>query len=125
MHEHSIDNIKELWHRDFKNHLSEDWLAKFKECYAEPQRFYHNMFHIGRLLELAGDEELVDEETLYAIWFHDIIYQPKAEKTKNELESRDVWLTFSEGMPQPMRDLVSTMIEATIEHSVPTGLTDE
>ena len=44
------------------------------------------MFHISRLLkEYDGDDQIM----LLAIWFHDIIYDPK--KSDNEIKSAEIF----------------------------------
>ena len=73
-----------------ENPFIEKWQTIFHQKYAEPQRFYHNLFHIERLLQeysttiasqLEGDkqEQLI---IILSIWFHDLVYDPK--KKDNE-----------------------------------------
>ncbi|MCI4668182.1 MAG: hypothetical protein MRZ79_08595 [Bacteroidia bacterium] len=66
-----------------------------KECYSylykkysEPHRAYHNLHHINDLLKLFERDELQLKQARLvemAIWFHDVIYDPKSKK--NELKS--------------------------------------
>ena len=56
--------------------------------YTSKKRHYHNLNHIGYMLQLASENQadLVDFDTLqFAIWYHDIIY--KSVKSDNELKS--------------------------------------
>ena len=56
--------------------------------YSEKHRAYHNLGHIGALLFQAENlkENIKDRESVgLAIWFHDVIYQPRS--SQNELKS--------------------------------------
>ncbi len=56
-------------------------------AYQSPQRYYHNLQHISEMLKIAGkfnQQFHHRNEVFYAIWFHDIVYDPKA---KNNEES--------------------------------------
>lgn len=60
-------------------------------CYSEKHRAYHNLGHIGALLFQAESlsEKFRDRESVgLAIWFHDVIYQPKS--SKNEIKSAEL-----------------------------------
>lgn len=86
--------------------LSQRWLEKVSELYAQPHRAYHNMTHIQDviasldfLLEREGPASLVDtkpnkEEAILvlAAFFHDVIYNPKS--STNEKDSADLFLQF-------------------------------
>jgi predicted metal-dependent HD superfamily phosphohydrolase len=96
--------------------------------YQEPQRHYHNLTHIAKLLDLweLHHSALQDAESIaYAIFFHDIIYNP----TQNDNEEQSAVLA-----QQFMRELhcspsqiatVTDDILATKKHptnSTPTDL---
>lgn len=58
--------------------------------YTSKNRYYHNLIHINSMLNLAieNKEQIINyDETLFAIWFHDIIY--KSTSKKNEEKSAD------------------------------------
>ena len=65
-----------------------DWLFL---RYSEKHRFYHNLSHLQQcLFELDGIKKKPEHlwELEYAIWFHDVIYDP--EKKDNEERSVEV-----------------------------------
>ncbi len=49
--------------------------------YSEPQRVYHNLAHIDKLLELLPPGAALE----FAVWFHDAIYDPT--QSDNEAQS--------------------------------------
>ena len=53
--------------------------------YADPHRHYHNLAHIAHLLTLLDGTKSHTPELELAIWFHDIIYDPKS--SDNEAQS--------------------------------------
>lgn len=53
--------------------------------YQEPHRHYHNLHHIGAMLAHLDDPPRDDATTELAIWFHDVIYDPRSRD--NEAES--------------------------------------
>lgn len=60
-------------------------------AYTEPQRTYHTIQHIVECLDLLHliQHELDDAIAVeIAIWFHDVIYQPKS--SDNELQSAEL-----------------------------------
>ena len=91
---------------------------------SEPHRAYHNGHHILALLRHAGDARamLADPFAVQlAIWFHDIIYDPRA--SDNEAQSAALAQARLSGLPNAVTVVpaVTAMIEATARHQVPAG----
>lgn len=87
--------------------------------YAEKHRAYHNLSHVNALLFQAEDlrEKIKDWESFYlAIWFHDVIYQPKG--AKNEIESAQLAVDKlgKLNVPRETIEKVEAMILATQKH---------
>jgi predicted metal-dependent HD superfamily phosphohydrolase len=64
--------------------------ARLREAWAEPQRHYHDLKHLGECLGLLrAHRERAEraDELLLALWFHDAIYDPRGKH--NELRSAD------------------------------------
>lgn len=61
--------------------------------YSEPHRFYHNLDHISSMCEEANRRGVLTDELLLSIFFHDIIYDPKA--TDNEEKSAELYRDIS------------------------------
>lgn len=75
--------------------LVQKWFNFILAQYSEKHRFYHNLAHVQFLLEYAEKyaPKLQDIEAVcYAIWFHDIIYDPQGKE--NEVKSNEMWLQF-------------------------------
>lgn len=87
--------------------------------YTEKHRAYHNLSHINALLFQAEDfrEEIVDWKSFsLAVWFHDVIYQPKS--SKNEVESAELAVEKLRelNVPRETIEKVEAMILATQKH---------
>ena len=95
--ETKLYNTKEIWQKSIQTlnlneALSEKWGKIFDTRYSESQRFYHNMFHIQKLIEEHADyctrmdtSENANLVILMSIWFHDLIYDPQSKS--NEVDS--------------------------------------
>jgi len=62
--------------------------------YREPHRGYHTLLHIVNILDELASLNLKDiTELKFALWFHDIIYDPRA--TDNESASESMAVDFA------------------------------
>jgi predicted metal-dependent HD superfamily phosphohydrolase len=87
----SISNLKDRWLSlsvISDKPLLDEMFNAIAERYAEPHRYYHNMEHIKSCLDLLdlikgglNNPEFVE----MALWFHDVIYNPR--KNDNEEQS--------------------------------------
>eukprot|EP00984_Skeletonema_dohrnii_P032048 scaffold25438_cov97-Skeletonema_dohrnii-CCMP3373.AAC.3 len=84
--------------------LSQSWLEKISQLYAEPHRAYHNMTHVQDVIAsldflLDGLDSSIAPTTrevailILAAFFHDVIYNPKS--STNEKDSADLFLQFA------------------------------
>ncbi|KAF9051109.1 hypothetical protein BDZ89DRAFT_525121 [Hymenopellis radicata] len=95
------------------------WLALLEARYGEPQRHYHTLAHITSMLECLNSHlsEIVDPQTVrLAIYFHDIVYDPKS--SGNELASIELFRQLDH-VPSTQLEKVCRYIERTITHSLP------
>ena len=92
-------------------------LVDITKRYLEPHRKYHNLEHITRMLTRAEDiwVRLTDQQVL-AIWYHDAIYDPKAED--NEEQSALIFETHAQesGMDAQDIQLIKSIIIDTKTH---------
>lgn len=75
------DRWLRLWKDTGAHGDPEQWYERLTRAYAEPQRHYHTQQHIGECLaEFDGARDLARQPgTLeLALWFHDVVYDPKA-----------------------------------------------
>jgi len=66
--------------------IAELW-AILAERYGEEHRAYHNLAHVGNMLDHLDSCPSVDsrEALAWAIWFHDVVYDPQS--SSNEADS--------------------------------------
>lgn len=87
-------------------------------AYSESQRYYHTVQHIVECLELLDHikDELEDAVAVQvAIWFHDVVYDPKA--SDNELQSAELMQKYcSHFLDQAQLEKVYAWILATQQH---------
>ena len=91
-------------------------------CYAEPQRKYHTLLHLGECIGqfepaigLAGHPGEIE----VALWFHDAIYAVKQQD--NELQSA-AWAAKelqTAGLPAPVAERVHALVMATRHAALP------
>jgi predicted metal-dependent HD superfamily phosphohydrolase len=103
--------------------LPPDLPAGLRARYAEPQRHYHSWQHIEELLALFGEIEagLADRRAvLFAILFHDAIYDPQA----HDNEEKSVVLLHQQAaslLDPATLARAEAMVLATIRHELPAG----
>ena len=99
-------------------------LLQLKTAYAEPQRRYHTLQHLGECLSaFEGAHTLAERphEVELALWFHDAIYDIKGHD--NEQRSAD-WARDalrSAGVPADAAQRVHDLVMATRHTAVPSG----
>lgn len=92
------------------------------DCYAEPQRKYHTLQHLGECIghfEAAIDLARHPGEVEVALWFHDAIYELK--RQDNELQSAS-WAAKelqAAGLPAPVAERAHALIMATRHAALP------
>lgn len=87
--------------------------------YREKHRFYHNLSHIKALLLIAEQfkAKFDDfESVILAIWFHDVIYEPKASNNESESAKLAVAELTKLNVPEALIKEVEQMILATFHH---------
>ena len=101
------------------NHAIKEIFDELIYHYSSNNRAYHNITHISQLLQTAEEFKTKLEDfnsVLFAIWFHDVIYNPSS--GNNEALSTDYaeskLLEFH--VPIEMVKKVKTMILATKNH---------
>lgn len=97
---------------------------RLKAAYAEPQRHYHTLQHLGECLALFdGARTLADRphEVELALWFHDAVYEVK--RHDNEQRSAD-WAREAlrdAGVGGDAAQRVHDLVMATRHTAVPAG----
>lgn len=120
--------LRDNWHaawRDVGAAAADDALCvALQRCYAEPQRHYHTLQHLGECLawfELEKQQAEHPGEVALALWFHDAVYDVHAHD--NEARSAD-WARralLDAGVPAPAAERVHALVMATCHDAVPEG----
>ena len=95
--------------------MNECLLLDLTRRYCEPHRHYHTIEHIANMLHLGRDLDLTDDQ-VYAIWYHDAIYDSRSET--NEEDSADVAVQAlrSIGWNDPSIQVVRQIVLDTKSH---------
>lgn len=102
-------------------------LDHLRTRYNEPHRHYHTLAHVESLLRQLDTHRALALEPGHieaAIWYHDVVYDPRA--ADNELSSADVarFELMSIGWLGSDVERVAMMVEATQHHTVDGGDSD-
>lgn len=99
-------------------------LAELRARHGEPQRAYHGWAHIEALLRWRDEvaDRLADPAAvLWAILFHDAVYDPRAsdneERSARLLEAAD-----APGLAPAVRARAARLVRMTAAHAIPDGL---
>lgn len=65
----------------------------------EPHRAYHNLTHIQEMLQLMKEAHIKEHEIEFAIWGHDLVYDPK--RSDNEEKSAALFTSWMREMNYP------------------------
>jgi predicted metal-dependent HD superfamily phosphohydrolase len=113
--------FQKLWKRLGATGDGDETFTRLMVAYAEPHRAYHTAEHIADCLKQldaapgsSADRDLVEG----AIWFHDVVYNPRA--GDNEAESA-AWAALAlsgAGVPLPSIDAIGRLILLT-RHTEP------
>ena len=89
------------------------WLT---EQYTGPLRHYHDLAHIAQMFETAKCPEitLTEAQTL-AIWFHDVVYDPRADDNE-ERSAEEAKLRLKDQVDKETLDNVVSIILDTKSH---------
>jgi predicted metal-dependent HD superfamily phosphohydrolase len=95
--------------------MNECLILDLTRRYCEPHRHYHSIEHIANMLFLGRDLDLSDEQ-VYAIWYHDAIYDSRSETNEEDSADLAVQALRSIGWNDASLDLVNRMILDTKKH---------
>ena len=119
------EKFTNLWNRIKAQGSAEQEFARLKTMYSEPQRFYHNITHIGSCLtELDSARDLVQQPNLveFAIWYHDAIYNPKAKDNEEQSAQLAYGVCLVAKIPNDFANRTKDLILVTKHDAVPQGI---
>lgn len=81
-------------------------------AYAEPHRHYHTLEHLGEMLRVVARLPVVDSRAVQlAVWFHDVVYDPRAKDNEDRSADRVAEWLGPLGVPGLTR--VTELVRAT------------
>jgi len=107
------------------NKLESGWYDRLTEAHAEPQRFYHNQQHIAECLaefDQARKFALDPIAVEFALWFHDVVYDPKAGDNEEQSAALAKECLINLGAKHKLADDVALLIMATKSHEAGTSI---
>jgi len=90
-----------------------------KRQYRLPTRHYHNLNHISDILQKfkSANSEVENPAIIeFAIWFHDVIYNPLSKKNEFKSAERASKYLAKSTLPHEQIQLIHGLIEATEKH---------
>jgi predicted metal-dependent HD superfamily phosphohydrolase len=84
--------------------------------YCEPHRHYHTLEHIADML-FRGRELALDDEQMFAIWYHDAIYDPRSATNEEDSAVLATDSLRSIGWDEASTGRVARMVLDTKRHS--------
>ena len=85
--------------------------------YAEPHRAYHTLTHIDHMLGLLDNSEQHTDALELAVWFHDVIYDPRSQT--NEADSAKLFEEMSKAGPAESLISETTRLIIATDHRTP------
>lgn len=103
---------------------AESVFADLCRRYSEPERAYHTLAHIACVLadleRAASTLTAADFNAVrLAAWFHDVVYDPRANDNEEQSAAYARKTLASFGLPTDVIDRVSALILATKTHQAP------
>lgn len=112
-----IDFLQKRWEKTFPGEIEEFQIIQAK--YSEPGRFYHTLKHIYDSIQLLDSLSVeisrIDVET--ALWFHDVVYDPKRKDNEHASALFFNSSRVSGCFDSESRQRICRMIENTAAHS--------
>jgi predicted metal-dependent HD superfamily phosphohydrolase len=97
-----------------------------KSSYQESHRYYHNLSHVVaclKCLDFAREENVLENDRSYllvdmALWFHDLIYDPHADKNEDKSAALFAEIATSAQISKESIDRIIHLILLTKHHSI-------
>lgn len=101
------DVLRQEWDDRRRSSNSNEVFEMLVKAYSEEHRHYHNLLHVAEMLNELGH----CSNALYmAVWFHDVIYDPKAkdneERSAELAEQKCIEVGYSEEFADDVKRLV-------------------
>lgn len=116
-------NLVDSCHVD--QQISAPFFEEIVSSYSEPHRHYHNLNHLNHMFhELesceADSRNIITNEMLWAVWYHDIVYKSGAKNNEKRSAIKAEESMRKLGIQQSNIDKVVSLILATENHQIKT-----
>ncbi len=113
---------------DINQAAAEKTFTQIVESYSSPNRYYHTLEHIDRVLEViqtleSQTQNLETKSVQFAAWFHDIVYDTSSKDNEEKSGDRAVKVLSSLSIPSNVIKNVKSLILATKNHQAKTCVT--
>ncbi|WP_414624836.1 hypothetical protein [Calothrix sp. CCY 0018] len=125
------DKLFQNWHELLQNFninktASEKTFTQIVAAYSTPNRYYHNLEHIHHVLEViqtleSQTEDLETKTVQLAAWFHDVVYNSKANDNEQKSAEYADKVLLSLSIPSDIIKNVKNLILATKNHQALTN----
>ena len=98
------------------------WYERLTTAYAEPHRHYHNQQHIAECLAEFDQARHLTRDPIaveLALWFHDVVYDPKAADNEEQSAALARRCLSDTGANSALTEAVVDLIMATKHHTPP------
>ena len=121
----TLDRLAQKWQQCFTDRFSTCDLDRrvfniLVAAYTQPDRHYHNLNHIDRLLTTIDRTESLQNPTAVrlAVWFHDFVYDSQASDNEAQSAKSAEELLTNIGISSELIDRVQQLILATQGHQI-------
>lgn len=96
-------------------------LLELTRRYLEPHRRYHTLAHVAHMLHGAheaavSEGKTLSDEQIYAVWFHDAIYDPRSHDNEEQSAELAVRLLNAHGWDKARIETVRKIVLDTKHH---------
>ena len=121
-----LDRLAQKWQQCFTDRFSSTCALEQRvfnilvAAYTQPDRHYHNLNHIDRLLTTIDRTESLQNPTAVrlAVWFHDFVYDSQASDNEAQSAKSAEELLTNIGISSKLIDRVQQLILATQGHQI-------
>ncbi|MCW8876517.1 MAG: hypothetical protein OQK04_18780 [Kangiellaceae bacterium] len=116
-----LDELKNQWQLLANNYptrqpVIDDLFDEIVSAYSELHRFYHNLNHIAHFFNELDSCGSISNETLLAVWYHDLVYRPGAKNNERKSADQAKLALNKLGLSRNSIERVDFLIMATESH---------
>lgn len=126
------NRVQDIWAEaleklNVREELGKSYLNAILQAYAHPTRFYHNLQHLQEITDFIETSNIPLDypgEVLFALLFHDVVYDSKASDNEEQSAEAAVRSLTEMNISKESIERVSQLILATKKHLPIVGLKD-